>query len=75
MINTDEEINNMIKDKLEPFSSFTENDVLKIFNEINILIKPRKIINDYINFFDNACKIEYYIDEKHYTMIVDKKEK
>jgi hypothetical protein len=71
-------VNNILKEKLSSikftnFNHTTVADVTKIFNETSDEVSPQQLILEDIEDFDSAVKIQYTLQGKQFSMIIDKK--
>lgn len=78
MVKSIDEINDMLKYEMESvfskeYSLETEQYIVSIFNKLNDKIKPQTIVLQDIKYIKPALKVEYLVDNKHFTLIVDVK--
>lgn len=76
--NTVEEINEQLKQELGKliFTGYTPNtdkEIEKVFKDVAIKSAPQSLILEDIKFFEHDLKIEYQCQNKHYTMILERK--
>lgn len=71
-------VNNILKEKLSSiafanFNHATFADVTKIFNDTSDEVSPQQLVLEDIEDFDSAVKIQYTLQGKQFSMIIDKK--
>lgn len=71
-------VNNILKEKLYSivftnFNHTTVADITKIFNETSDEVSPQQLILEDVENFDSAVKIQYTLQGKQFSMIIDKK--
>lgn len=71
-------VNEMLKEKLSSivFTNFNHNTVesiTAIFKDVSTDITPQTLILEDVENFDSAVKIQYTLQNKQFSMIIDKK--
>lgn len=80
MIKTTEDVNDILKDKLTDiiFNKYDQDSYDKIstiFEKVAKEIEPQTLELQDIKFIKPALKLEYEIQGKHFTMVIDIKRK
>lgn len=70
-----EEINEEIKNQLGSlcFTNYTPDTIRKIeqvFKDIGVNALPQNLILEDIQFFEHCLKIEYQVQDRHFTLIL-----
>jgi hypothetical protein len=78
MLKEIDEVNEILKEKLSPimFEQFTPSTVEKIqriFKETSTEVTPQHLVLEDIENFDSAVKLQYNLQGKQYSMIIDRK--
>ena len=78
MIKEIDEVNEILKEKLSSimFQQFTPSTVEKIqriFKETSDEVTPQHLVLEDIENFDSAVKLQYNLQGKQYSMIIDRK--
>ena len=73
-----DEVNRLLKDKLtsimfEQFNHSTVEKIQRIFKETSAEILPQNLILEDIENFDSAVKLQYNLQGRQYSMIIDRK--
>lgn len=75
MFMTIEEINEEIKNQLGSlcFTNYTPDTIRKIeqvFKDIGVNALPQNLILEDVQFFEKCLKIEYQVQDRHFTLIL-----
>ena len=75
---TIEEINEEIKNQLESlcFTNYTPDTIRKIeqvFKDIGVNALPQNLILEDVQYFEHSLKIEYQVQDRHFTLILGNK--
>jgi hypothetical protein len=75
MFKTTEDINEEIKNQLGSlcFTNFTPDTNRKIeqvFKDIGVNALPQNLILEDVQFFEHSIKIEYQVQDRHFTLIL-----
>lgn len=75
MFITIEEINEEIKNQLDSlfFTNYTPDTIRKIeqvFKDIGVNSLPQNLILEDVQFFEKCLKIEYQVQDRHFTLIL-----
>ena len=78
MFMTIEEINEEIKNQLESlcFTNYTPDTIRKIeqvFKDIGVNALPQNLILEDVQYFEHSLKIEYQVQDRHFTLILGNK--
>lgn len=73
-----DEVNEILKEKLssimfEQFTPFTVEKIQRIFKETSTEVTPQHLVLEDIENFDSAVKLQYNLQGKQYSMIIDRK--
>lgn len=73
-----DEVNEILKEKLssimfEQFTPSTVEKIQRIFKETSTEVAPQHLVLEDIENFDSAVKLQYNLQGKQYSMIIDRK--
>lgn len=75
MFKTTEDINEEIKNQLgslffTTYTPETNRKIEQIFKDIGVNALPQNLILEDVQFFDHSLKIEYQVQDRHFTLIL-----
>lgn len=75
MFKTTEDINEEIKNQLGSliFTNYTpetNRKIEQIFKDIGVNALPQNLILEDVQFFEHSLKIEYQVQDRHFTLIL-----